>query len=250
MSNTEQFKRRANRVALQLPVRVEVQLDQNDLWSEITYLKKVSALGAGFLLKQPVREGRLLLLTMPLPRPLRCYDHCEHQYCVWSIVRHCAPLSVKDQTVYDLGVAFVGKNPPLSYKENPLTIYRIFGAKGGGLWEIGEDKGASLDPQAPSPNLPQPRYAIPLNVYIAISDSEGKIIAHERTVTENISLGGASVFSNLPVKIGDSVKVICAQYRISLVAEVRHLRRGGDGLPRMHLRFLNQEFPLSGIEQV
>lgn len=243
MSITEQNQRRAKRIPLQLPIRVEAQEEKKVFWREITHLKNVSPLGASFYLKRTFSVGQLLLLTIPLPRQLRCFDHAEQQYCVWSIVRHCNPLTAADSAEYHFGVAFVGKYPPSSYKENPLRLYKLSGVSGKGLWQIGDEK-------QPDSNRQQPRYAIPINVYIAIFDDDENIVAHEKTVTENISLGGAAVFSGLPVKVGDLVQVICDQYNATLTAEVRNLRSGTDGLPRLHLKFVSQEFPLEGIEQM
>ena len=38
------------------------------------------------------------------------------------------------------------------------------------------------------------------------------------------------------------------QYNVSIPAEVRNIRTGEDGLPRLHLKFVGTEFPLHGIE--
>ena len=243
MSTNEQKERRAKRISLELPIRVEAQEKKNVFWSEVTHLINVSPLGASFYLKRKFSIGQLLLLTIPLPHQLRCFDYTEQQYCVWSIVRHCSPLTATDSSVYRFGVAFVGKHPPHSYKENPLRLYKLSGVTGSGLWQIGKDEQPELTPRSP-------RYAVPINVYLAIIDDHENIVAHERTVTENISLGGAAVFSSLPIKVGDLVKVICDEYNVTLLAEVRNLRCGMDGLPRLHLKFLSEEFPLKGIEQM
>ncbi|KXK02836.1 MAG: hypothetical protein UZ17_ACD001001282 [Acidobacteria bacterium OLB17] len=58
--------RRIQRIALPLPVRVEVKIDANVSWNEITRLQDVSAFGAGFMLKRPTKRGRLIMLTIPI----------------------------------------------------------------------------------------------------------------------------------------------------------------------------------------
>jgi hypothetical protein len=237
MSAAEREERRASRISLQLPIRVEAQESKNVFFREITRLVSVSPLGASFYLKRKFAIGQLVLLTMPMPIPLRSYDHTEHQYCVWSIVRHSNPLEVVNASVYHTGVAFIGKYPPLSYKENPQTIYRISEVNQAGFYDVTEERRTFS-------NNPQPRYSM------AMLDAGQNITAQEYTVTENISRGGAAVFSTLPVKVGDLVKLTCEQYNVSLLAEVRCLRRGDDGLPRLHLRFVDQKFPLQGIEQI
>lgn len=233
--------RRAKRIALALPCRVECQQEKNTVWREITHLINVSPLGASFYANHQFTAGQLLLLTMPLPRGLRSYDYSEEKYMVWSIVRHCNPPTA-DFSGYHTGVAFIGKRPPPSYFENPQRLYKLSGVSGEGLWQIGEDSRPLFD-------RCHERYHIPLSIYLAVFDDHNKIIAQEHTVTENISRGGASVFSALSVKVGDFVKVGSDQYNGFLTAEVRNLRTGEDGLPRLHLKFVGEEFPLEGIEQ-
>jgi len=77
---TEKENRRIQRYSLSLPARVEVHIDNSFSWNEITRLEDVSAFGAGMNLKRPVKRGRLLVLSVPMPRQLRCYDYLEPQY--------------------------------------------------------------------------------------------------------------------------------------------------------------------------
>jgi hypothetical protein len=70
----------------------------------------------------------------------------------------------------------------------------------------------------------------------------------ERTVTENISRQGASVFTTLEVTPGHFVKVTSEQYATSRLAAVRRRRAGPDGIPRLHLEFVGAEWPLESIE--
>jgi hypothetical protein len=174
-----------------------------------------------------------------MPPKLRSYNHFEAQYKVWGIVRHCHFGTGGNY----IGVAFIGSKPPRSYYENPLKRYRIEGLASDELWTIIEEDDSLQERR-------QPRYSIPINVSLAIYDDAEQIVAHERTVTENISVGGAAVFSSLPLKIGDLVKVLSDQYNVALTAEVRNIRMGTDGLPRAHLKFSDGAFPLEGIEQV
>ena len=64
----EKEHRRLHRISLPLPVRVEVWVDQSVTWNEITRLDDVSAFGAGLSLKRPIKRGRLVQLTLPMPR--------------------------------------------------------------------------------------------------------------------------------------------------------------------------------------
>ena len=118
--------RRIQRYALTLPARVEVQVDTKFSWNEVTRLEDVSAFGAAFNLKRPVKRGRLLVISVPMPRQLRCYDYLEPQYRIWGLVRRCMPLGDNPAAEsYAVGVAFIGKNPPATYLENPAKLYDL-----------------------------------------------------------------------------------------------------------------------------
>src|SRR6185436_7992583 len=99
------------RIALALPVRVTCRETTNHEWTEISHLVDVTPFGARLRLKHPTETGRLLLLTMAMPRQLRSFDHVEDQYRVWSLVRHLRVLDAAKHNgaVIDIGVAFVGK---------------------------------------------------------------------------------------------------------------------------------------------
>lgn len=240
LSTAEKTERQAERVALSLPIRVEARDVQNTIWREITHLESVSEIGAGFYLSRLFEVGQLVCLTMPLDRVLRRYDLDAEQYTVWAIVRHCHRTLRNKFSVYHIGVAFIGREPPVNYRKNPLAIYKLGKFKENGFFEISEDN-------RPVSRRKQRRYAIPIEVYIAVCDAQDNILAHERTVTENISEGGASVFSGLQLNVGDTVKVIKQHGGFSANAIVRARRVGKDNLPRLHLEFVNVRFPLDGI---
>ena len=79
-------------------------------------------------------------------------------------------------------------------------------------------------------------------------DEDGNVQAGEVTVCENISLGGASVFTSLPAEIGSFIRVTSEQYNVSIVSIVRGKRVGPDSIPRLHIEFIDRFFPLEGIE--
>jgi hypothetical protein len=229
-------RRRTPRISLPLTIRVEAQ----GFWSEMTSLISVSQHGAGFYLRRRSEVGQLLFLTMPLPSYLRLFDQTAPQYGIWSIIRHSNPNAVADPTGYYTGVAFVGRYAPAGYKQNPLGFYKITGVKKDGLCKIEPDE-SIMSPRRHS------RHQIPVEVFIAVLDERKNIVSGERTVTENISSGGAAVFSLLDVKVGDIVKVISEQHNFSAFAVVRNHRVGKDNLPRLHLQFDGVQFPLDGI---
>ena len=75
----ENDNRRIQRLSLSLPIRVESQVNESVSWNEVTRLNDVSAFGAGFNLRHPVKRGRLLHMTIPMPRKLRSFDFTEPQ---------------------------------------------------------------------------------------------------------------------------------------------------------------------------
>jgi len=121
MSEQHTWKRIRERLELKLPVRVVCRETPDFEWMEITRLQNVTPFGAGFSLKRPTEKGRILHMTIPMPRQLRVFDHAEDQYRIWALVRYMRPSTQPetDQGVFDVGVAFIGKRPPVSYETEP-----------------------------------------------------------------------------------------------------------------------------------
>lgn len=241
--------RRINRMPINLPVKVEGMDTVDTPWEEITRLRDISAFGAGFEMPRPVRRGRLIKLTLPMPRQMRCYDFFESQYSVWAIVRRCLPLSSSEDEGYFLGVAFIGKVPPKSYVEDPSLAYDIThkSEEEEGLWEIRRAESVDDESHLPKEDRRHSRYDIPVNIRVELIDKSGSITESESTVAENISLGGACIFTSLTLEPGAVVRVVCEQYDVTIKAIVRGRRLGPDGVPRLHIEFIDQFFPLSGI---
>jgi len=245
----EKESRRIQRYEIALPARVEVNIDEKFAWNELTRLEDISAFGAGFILKRPVKRGRLLVMSVPMPRQLRCYDYLEPQYRIWGIVRRCVAVADDPEgNRFGVGVAFVGKNPPQSYVEDPSKLYDLSERADGGLWQLVE-----ADPEPDESDLPgylrrHTRYAIPESLLIELLDENGDIAASEVSVSENVSLGGASVFTSFDVQVGTFLRVTSERHGITIISIVRGKRVGSDGIVRMHLEFIDREFPLRGIE--
>ncbi len=241
LSIAEKNRRNVERLSTQFSVRVEAPEPQHKIWREVTHLKSVSNMGADFYLNRLFVIGQLLFLMIPLEKKLRRYDHDAEQYCVWGMVRHCHQTSVGKSSVYHIGVAFIGKEPPFSYRKNPSALYKLREIKKDGLWEICEN-------DQPVSTRRQPRYSISIKMDIAVFDAEENILAHEKTVTENISANGAAIFSGLEINIGDKVQIFKQPSNFSAMAIVRNRRIGEDNLPRIHIEFIDARFPLDGID--
>ncbi|MEJ7848855.1 MAG: PilZ domain-containing protein [Pyrinomonadaceae bacterium] len=247
---TERDSRRIKRFSLALPSRVEVRVDEKNSWNEVTRLEDVSGFGAGFVLKRPVKRGRLVLLSSPMPRQLRCYDYLEPQYRIWGLVRRC--LAIGDNAAarsYAIGIAFVGKHPPFGYAKNPAKLYDLAAREDNGLWEIAEAAANPDESDLPVHLRRHSRFSIPESLLLELLDENGDVAASEVSVTENLSLGGAAVFTSFDIEVGSFLRVRSGRHGISIISIVRGKRIGADGIFRLHLEFIDNLFPLDGIEQ-
>lgn len=245
----EKENRRIERISIPLPIRVEVRLDQETTWNEITRLSDVSAFGAGFVLKRPIKRGRLVLLTIPMPRQLRSYDYSEPQYRIWAIVRRCISIGrTMDKPEYSVGVGFIGRTPPPGYIQNPAMLFDIAPrGEGEGFWHIAPADLMADDTTLPSDLRKQTRFHIPESLRLERVDELGNVLESEVTVTENISLGGAAVFTSLNAPAGTFFRVSSDRFGVTILSVVRGSRVGPDGITRLHLEFIDRLFPLEGI---
>ena len=245
----EKENRRIQRISLPLPVRVEVRIDSQVNWNEVTRLSDVSAFGCGFSLKRPVKRGRLVQLTIPMPRQLRSFDYSEPQYRIWGVVRRCISVERTVTDEYSVGVAFTGKNPPAGFLEHPSMLFDIARRnEAEGFWHITPANLMADESDLPKELRKQTRYFIPEQLVVAQVDGVGNEIFSETTVTENISLGGASVFTTLKVDAGTFVRVTSDRFNVTILSIVRGARVGEDGITRLHIEFIDRLFPLEGIE--
>ena len=239
MNRGEHTTRRRSRIPLTLPIRVCFRESAEHQWIEQSRLVDVSHLGAGFTLTRPVEPGRLMLLSIPLPHQLRCFDHHEPQYSVWGLVRHSSAIrkSEHQQSVlYRVGVAFVGKRPPRGYEEDPTIRYEPLPVDGGQAWKVSEHH--------PDKQRRETRLMIPLEVLIEVLDENGKASLQEQTVTETLSSWGTCVPTNLDVGVGRILRVTSAHDQVSVFAVIRSRQLAPDGITRLGLEFLGERWPL------
>lgn len=240
MAEERKWKRIRERLALQLPVRVNCRETPDFDWSEVTRLINVTPFGAGFTLKHPTERGRLLHMTIPMPRQLRVFDHVEDQYRIWAIVRYLRGKNTPEGPVFEVGVAFIGKRPPASYKNQPWKRYEISTNVFEKLAEIDE----TIDPDVRGDSRAQTRHNIAVDMRVELVDAKGDVIASEQTVTENISTQGATLFTTLDVPVGRFIRITSEQYRVNVFAAIRSRSTGPDGVPRIHVEFVDRQWPL------
>jgi len=238
MSEQRNYKRIRERLPLSLPVRVRGRDTPNFEWTEVTRLTNVTPFGAGFTLRHPTEKGRLLHMTIPMPRQLRVFDHVEDQYKIWAIVRYIKTAIVENKTMFEVGVAFIGKRPPSSYEKEPWTLYDITESH----FQPAKSADEILIPFADQRAFT--RHNIAVDMRIEVVDENGKVIENEQTVTENISVKGATLFTTLEIPLGRFIRLTSEQYRITVHAAIRSCTKGADGVPRIHVEFVDKEWPL------
>jgi hypothetical protein len=232
------YKRIRERLPLTLPVRIRGRDTPTFEWTEVTRLTNVTPFGAGFTLRHPTEKGRLLHMTIPMPRQLRVFDHVEDQYKIWAVVRYIKTSIVEKQTVFDVGVAFIGKRPPTSYEKEPSKRYDIANT----AFQAAKSADEIVIPFADQRSYT--RHNIAVDMQIEIINENGDVIEREQTVTENISTKGATLFTTLEIPHGRFVRLTSEQYKITTHAAIRSRTTGADGVPRIHVEFIDREWPL------
>ena len=238
MSEQRNWKRIRERLALHLPVRVQGRDTPAFEWTEVTRLINVTPFGAAFTLKHPTERGRLLFMTIPMPRQLRVFDHVEEQYRIWAIVRHMRPSLSGDRALFDVGVAFIGKRPPASYEKEPWKRYDV---------ATNAFQGETNPEDLLTPFADQRAYTrhnIAVDMRVEVIDTNGEVVESEQTVTEDISTKGGTLFTTLQIPEGRFIRVISEQYGITAHAAIRSRSTGADGVPRIHVEFIDTEWPL------
>jgi hypothetical protein len=240
MSEERNWKRIRERLALHLPVRVRCRETPDFEWQEVTRLTNVTPFGAGFTLKRPTERGRLLHMTIPMPRQLRVFDHGEDQYRIWAIVRYLKANTSSKQTVFDVGVAFIGKRAPASYEKEPWKRYDI----STNVFEGSTAAEHMLRPLMSEDQRTFTRHNIAVDMRVEILDLNGDVVESEHTVTEDISTKGATLFTTLQISPGRFIRLTSEQQGITAHAAIRSRSTGADGIPRIHVEFIDREWPL------
>ncbi|HEU5459991.1 MAG TPA: PilZ domain-containing protein [Pyrinomonadaceae bacterium] len=240
MSEERNWKRIRERLALHLPVRIQGRETADFAWTEVTRLNDVTPFGAGFTIKHPTEKGRLLYMTIPMPRQLRVFDHVEEQYRVWAVVRYMKARTSKSGTTFDIGVAFIGKRPPASYEKEPWKRYDVSTTAFQALTSADD----IVTPLPSEDQRAHTRHNIAVDMKVEVVDEGGAVIESEQTVTENISSHGATLFTTLQIPQGRFIRLTSEQYRITVHAAVRTRSTGVDGVPRIHVEFIDKEWPL------
>jgi PilZ domain-containing protein len=203
-----------------------------------------SPFGARLRISRPTERGRLLQLIMKMPRHLRCFDHDEEEYRTWAVVRHIQqlPQSNERSPGFEIGVAFIGKRPPATIATDPARRYDIASKPTEHDWWTVRER-PILDDVDIRERRDEQRFSIATDVFIEVYDAEGRVYRTEKTRTENISHRGMAVVTDLNLVRGRYLRLRSPHYNIAVIAAVRRLRRGADGKKRLHLEFVDQQWP-------
>lgn len=240
MGEERNWKRIRERLPLSLPVRVQGRDTPDFEWAEMTRLTNVTPFGAGFPLKRPTEKGRLLFMTIPMPRQLRVFDHVEDQYRIWAIVRYMKTNASGNETKFDVGVAFIGKRAPASYATEPWKRYDISTT----VFQALTNPDDILTPFASADQDAHTRHNIAVDMRIELVDPNGTVTESEHTVTEDISTRGATIFTTLQIPKGRFIRITSEQQGVTAYAAIRSCSTGANGIPRIHVEFIDKEWPL------
>lgn len=238
--STKSEPRNAPRVGSALKTLVKVRESESDVWKEVAEVTTVSKNGAGFDLPRPCVVGRLITLVLPMPREFRVYDHEEKLYPVMGLVQYCNEAKEDGKTVFRVGVGFIGKVVPGSFRLDPLQSYRITGMSPEGLWTVSE-----VD--TPFMIRRDPRFWVAFDVSVTLLQKEKRTSKKENAVTQNIGAGGAAVVCELDAKAGDTVKFGCKAFDFYAMATVRERKERKNLPPTLHLEFVESRFPVDKI---
>jgi hypothetical protein len=183
--------------------------------------------GASFALHHEVSVGQVLLLSAPLPRNFRRYDLAETSYRSYALIRNTRTSSDGGRLV---GVMFLGRTPPKGFEARPGGRYRL-----------------PSDPRAAAAPAPEPGPAraserrrherLQLFVDLRLRRAGVSSMIEEQTVTENVSRGGARVYTTLPVVAGEMLSVSDLDATVTCEAVVRNVYVGTDRVTRLNLHF-------------
>ena len=214
--------RKDARMALRIPVKVD-GFDADGPWQEMTMSEDTSATGVAFSLRHPAQFGQVLLLSLPLPKRFRQYDLTDPSYHVYAVVRRVEP--GRERNI--LGVMFLGKAPPRGFDKNPA-----------GRYILSQDQAPGTRAERRS----HERRELPYTLKLSRQD-QGAGSQQEHTVAENLGKGGARVLTSLPVVKGEIVVVEEVGGPFRTRAEIRNIYIGKDRVPRLNLKFLDDEAP-------
>ncbi len=219
---TGRYPRRTPRFRMRLPARVTGYTYQGSIWQEEASTAEVGRMGVSVRMRQRVRHGSVLYVTLPLPTKLRAHNFSENDYKAYAIVRSVIP---RGDGVRDVGLEFLGKYPPQGYFDKP---WRAF----------------STDRWSGAERRRMPRFKVTEPVHLEFFTDTKQPLAKSSGVTETLSRGGACVrAAALPAEF-DFVGITSPDHGFESLAVVTNRVAGHDGIERLCIQFIEQEWPI------
>jgi PilZ domain-containing protein len=247
-------RRRHPRLVEKLPVRVVGYGSNGAPWEEAAVTRDVSQGGVSLILPRSSFKGQVLELVLPLPRYLREFDPDAAELKVYGIVR----ATVEGHGVCQLGVKFFGKEPPRGFERTPGAAFLLpsdlpsaatEGGNGDGpvagaarardAAPSGDRRVEERDPHDWRHRRQHERLQMFVTFHLQQVDEWGAVLTEERTVSENVSLGGARLKTAGRFSVGEVVVLRQASGAFETRAQVKGFTVGPDGGNHIGVMFLD-----------
>lgn len=212
---------------------------------EATRLYNITSRGATLLLARAPELGQLLHLRLPDPGRPKAQGRARLCALVWAVTPPDPTLSAGAHGggLHRVSVVFVGEEIPASGDASPRYDYL---AEEDGRFRL-QRLAADAPRAAGRVARRHSRIRVPVEVSVELLGADGAAVAREQTVTENISRGGAAVLTSLEAAPRQLVRVASERHGVRLTATVRSRRRGPDGITRLHLEFIDGQWPMGQL---
>ena len=215
-------RRRCERFKLAIPARVVGHDRRSGKWNEMSETIDVSRTGLTLRLRNRVRHGMVLYVTLPLPTKLRSHGLTDSGYNVYVLVRRVEP---PKKGVRVIGLEFLGEHPPAGYLERPWAVFRTK------KWVGTERRRESRIDRSEE-------------VKLEYFNENLESLSREETRTENLSRRGFRVpVKSAPIEF-DLVRVVCPSRGFECLATLRNRFVGKDGRERLCLQFIEKDWPV------
>ena len=215
-------RRRCERFKLSVPALLAGYDTAGGKWQEVTKTINVSRMGVAVWLRRHVKHGLVVHITLPLPTKLRSHGFSEQGYNMYAIVRRVEPLIEGRRVV---GLEFIGATPPTDFLHKPWATFRT-------------QKWAGPDRRR------EPREQRAEPVAVEYLDEAMNRISREAALTEDVSRSGARVRVKSPPAHFEFVRVTSPKLSFNGLALLRNQWMGDDGLKRLCLQFVDQNWPM------
>lgn len=246
-------RRRHPRIAEKLPVRVVGYTPNGTSWQENAFTRDVSQGGLSVVLPRPSFKGQVLELVLPLPRYLREFNPDAPEVKIYGIVRD----AIEGHGACQLGVKFFGQHPPRGFERTPGAAFLLPSdlpaatqdGNGGAARQHATPPSASPpaadlselegDPHQWDNRRQHERLQMFVTFHLEHVDEWGAVLAEERIVSENVSLGGARLKTAGRFSVGEVIVLRQASGAFETRAEVKGFTAGPDGGNHIGVRFLD-----------